>query len=88
MSDDDDPELAELVRANRRAAGGRMLVVGLLVALGGVGVLVYGMSLANQQAGSAVQFTLPDKLTLVGGIAAAIGVLLAIPGVIQLVRAR
>ncbi|HTR55703.1 MAG TPA: hypothetical protein VMJ10_33735 [Kofleriaceae bacterium] len=85
---DDDPELAELVRQNRRGAARRLLAVGAVVGLAGAGVMLYGQHLSGQQADSAVQFTLPDRLTLAGGIAAAIGILLVISGAITLVRGR
>ena len=83
-----DPELEEMKRANRRAAGMRLVVAGLVIALASGAVLAYAMALDHQQAGSQVQFLLPARLEIVGGVGIVIGVLLILPGIFSLVRSR
>lgn len=87
-ADVEDPELEELVRANRRGAARRLLAVGALVVIAGGGVLAYGRHLAAVQAASRVQFELPDRLVLFGAIAMIVGALLVLPGAGLRWRAR
>lgn len=86
--DEVDPELEELKRANRRGAGLRLLVAGLVIAIASGAVLLYGMSLERAQGGSQAQFLLPVRLEIAGGAGMVIGALLILPGIVALVRSR
>lgn len=87
-AEDEDPELAELVAANRRGAGLRLVAVGVVIVAIAAGVLFYGRHLEEVQAHSQVQFTLPARLVMSGAIGMIIGALLVLPGIVMLVRSR
>jgi hypothetical protein len=88
MSDDDDHEVAQYVRAQRRGAGVRLVVVGAVVLLVAIGTFVYGRQLQEQQAHSRIKYALPDQLAFAGLIAGAIAVLFIVLGAVIFVRAR
>jgi hypothetical protein len=64
----------------------RLAGAGLLVLLGGLLILWYGIHVERQQEGNEVQFLLPSQIVMVGAIAAALGGILLLVALVSRLR--
>ena len=85
---DDDLDVDAWVRRSRRIAALRFAVVGLVSAVAGFAMYLYGGSLARRQEGSEVQFGLPDQLRLAGATVLVLSGVFLLIAAVTAARAR